>query len=463
VNVLTVDGQQWQEMETIRWTHPSVASLVSLGDPEQVIIDRARQAVFEAVEAGWEGPPYDPIILADRRGLRVSANPEVVDARTTLDPEGRLLVEFNPNQPRGRRRYSIAHEIAHTLFPDVADVVRHRTAAAERADDWQLEMLCNMAAAELLMPVGSLGVDFDSAPGIDAILGLRSTFDVSVEAITLRVVRLARSPTAAFVASTPKPGAAYRLDYFVPSTSWQMGIPASPGLDSVVRECVAIGYTAKATEHWQGVIDAVHVEAVAIPPYPGQRLPRVAGVVRPARDEESTGARIVHVNGNATNPRGTGPKVLVHVVNDRTPRWGGGFALEVGRRWPHIQKDFIDWVSDDPTGLQLGSVRIADAADGLRVASIVAQHGYGPSPRPRIRYGALEAGLESVGDHALEHGESIHAPRLGAGQAGGDWRIIEGLLAERLVARGIQVTIYTLPGAMPPAPRDGPTQLALGA
>jgi hypothetical protein len=294
-----------------------------------------------------------------------------------------------------------------------------------RRDDWQLEMLCNMGAAELLMPVGSLGHDPDSTLGLDEILSLRADLDVSVEAITLRLVRLARRPVAAFVASGGTPEDSYQLDYFIPSGRWALGRPEAPVPGSAIRDCVAIGYTAKSIERWPGMDDDLRVEAVAIPPYPGQRRPRVAGIVWPAGGSDQVEGAILHVRGSATEPRGNLPMLLVQVVNDRTPRWGGGFALDVAKRWPHIQRDFIEWTEADATRLRLGSVRIADAADGLRVASVVAQHGYGPSPRPRIRYGGLESGLRAVADEAISRNESVHGPRLGARQAGGDWQVIE--------------------------------------
>jgi hypothetical protein len=36
-------------------------------------------------------------------------------------------------------------------------------------------------------------------------------------------------------------------------------------------------------------------------------------------------------------------------------------------------------------------------------------------------------------------------PRIGAGEAGGDWNIIDGILREVLISRGIKITIYDLP------------------
>ena len=45
---------------------------------------------------------------------------------------------------------------------------------------------------------------------------------------------------------------------------------------------------------------------------------------------------------------------------------------------------------------------------------------------------------------------TVHLPRLGAGQARGQWSVIEGLIREFVSARGIPVTVYDLPGALAP-------------
>jgi Zn-dependent peptidase ImmA (M78 family) len=75
-------------------------------------------------------------------------------------------------------RFSIAHEIAHTLFSDVAEQTRHRGGAATTTDEWQLEMLCNLAAAEFVMPIGSLPPT-DQLPKIEELMCERRNFDVS--------------------------------------------------------------------------------------------------------------------------------------------------------------------------------------------------------------------------------------------------------------------------------------------
>src|SRR5258708_2928384 len=98
--------------------------------------------------------PFNPLAIADVLQIPVEANSEVQDARI-MSSESGLKIQFNPTQARERVRFSIAHEIAHTLFPDVAEEVRNRGGTRHVSDDWQLEMLCNIAAAEFVMPVGS--------------------------------------------------------------------------------------------------------------------------------------------------------------------------------------------------------------------------------------------------------------------------------------------------------------------
>src|SRR5690606_29398087 len=155
----------------------------------------------------------------------------------------------NPNRPKGRVRFSVAHEIAHTLFPDYQGKVHHRIPLVKATgDEWQLEALCNLAAAELLMPVGSLE-DVPDNLTIDDVLRLRKDFDVSVEAALIRAVNVASHEVAMFSVSSVERGEEgnerYIVDYSVGSavitSVVKHGLVLPEG--SVVEECSAIGYT----------------------------------------------------------------------------------------------------------------------------------------------------------------------------------------------------------------------------
>jgi hypothetical protein len=445
-----------------KWTNPSVRRLGAL-DPIGEISHRARELVASALDAGWTGPPFNPIGLAETLRLEVRPSDDVRDART-LRSGDRLCIEFNPNRPPARVRFSIAHEIGHTLFPDCGDYVRNRAAYHELTPDgWQLEALCNLAAAEFLMPAGSLPNTSVKAIKIETLVEWRQRYDVSMEALLLRLTRLATSPCAAFCASTR--GASLeaaspelRIDYAVASPTWDVRAPQGAVLphSSVVSECEAVGFTADREEIWPK-FGPVHVECIGIPPYPGMLRPRVVGLLRPARDADHESADLGFrvVRGDATRPRGAGTKIIAHVVNDSTPNWGGGgFASALRGRYESAQVAFRDWATSDPRHLRLGELHFCQVAADTRVASLVAQKGYGPSTRSRLRYSALQHSLESLGQRAIAERATVHIPRIGAGQARGSWDLIEGLVREHLCARGISVTVYDLPGAVVPTPEQ---------
>lgn len=232
------------------WTNPSVRKLLeatSGPDPVDAITERARRVVLSAIDAGWSGPPFDPLRLADHLGLRVLPSDDVRDARTVPEPGTGSRIEFNPNLSRGRVRYSIAHEIAHTLFPDCSDQIRNRSRHAELSgDEWQLEAMCNIGAAEILMPFGSLPDARKLALTMESMLSLREQFDVSMEALLIRIAHSAEKPIAMFCASRIEHGrftGRYRVDYSIPSPSWGRE-PRWRGIlpeSTALSECTAIG------------------------------------------------------------------------------------------------------------------------------------------------------------------------------------------------------------------------------
>src|SRR5579872_330754 len=120
----TIEGRAQFIPHMKLWTHRSVYALGST-DPVEDIKTRARSIVLDAIEKGWHGPPYDPSQLAEMLGIQLRPDPDVLDARTRSE-SGRFVIDFNPLRPQARLRFSLAHEIAHTLFPDCAEEVRHR-------------------------------------------------------------------------------------------------------------------------------------------------------------------------------------------------------------------------------------------------------------------------------------------------------------------------------------------------
>jgi hypothetical protein len=441
------------------WTHPSVVALQS-DDPIHSICAKANTLALLAIQAGWSGPPFDPTKLAEILGIRVVPREEVGDARTVPLPDHRLQIEFNPNKPRARVRYSIAHELAHTLFPDCHKSVRHRASAEQQErDDWQLEMLCNLGAAELLMPIGSFPELRQEDLTIDRVLTLRKQFEVSTEAVLLRSIRLTDSPLAVFTASRREHGPSrdrYCLDYSVGSRRWRLSLASGSVLpkETMLADCTAMGYTAKGNESWGEATENLHVEVVGIAPFPGKRFPRVAGIVRPTSKAGIEDSAITFLVGDALTPRGDGHRIVAHVVNDKTPNWGAGFGMAVRRKWPAVQDAFRRWAENTPRALTLGNVFHTTVDAHTTVFQLICQHGYGPSPTPRLRYAALNTCLEELADFALAKRASIHMPRIGVGEGGGAWGLIEQLIDASLCAQSLRVAVYDLPESATPSLRQ---------
>jgi O-acetyl-ADP-ribose deacetylase (regulator of RNase III) len=432
-------------MTEIFWTNPSVLGLAHSSDPFETIVSKARDLVFYALEHGWQGPPFDPFQLAELIGIQTQPTPYVLDARTVPIGASKFRIEFNPDRPHRRTRYSIFHEIAHTLFPDCAQMIRHRGAhTAYRKDDWQLETLCNVAAAELLLPVGTLEQIDNLQPSVDTVLELRQRYEASAEASLLRICRLTSESAIAFSSHRDRRTGRYVIDYATRTKNSQMNIRPGWTLpnETAVSECTAIGYTAKRNEHWAS-LGEMRIECVGIAPFPKDIYPRVIGFARPTNASQTDHRSITYIRGDATNPRGSDQKLLVQIVNDGAFTWGGGgFAASVKRRWGSAQKMFTSQVTSDSHALKIGNVVICNLEPTLSLINVVAQKGYGASSRPRIRYGALRNGLLQVIDLAKNRNASIHMPRIGTGLAGGSWPVIEEIITEVLIGAGIKVFVY---------------------
>lgn len=438
-------------MTQIVWTNPSVKQLAGDMDPISKILEKARSLVFDAIDNGWKGPPFDPISLAEQLGLSVIPKEDILDARLIPRPVN-TQIEYNPNRSRTRIRFSIAHEIAHTLFPDYKSSIRNRSRKPMRDDEWQLELLCNVAAGEILMPLNP-EMDFQNSPiTMNKLLEIKRKYDVSMEAVLLRMIKITNQSITVFAAAREKESedSSYRIDYVINSPTSTLNLKSGARIlpDSILSECTAAGFTAKRREKWFDDMPELDIECIGVSPYPGHIYPRVLGIVRTKVKSISDLPSIRYLMGDATEPRGTGNKIVAHIVNDESKKWGRGFGLTVSKKWPVVRAEFVKWVSQK--NLKLGNSHLVNISDDLMVLSMVAQQGYGPSPTPRLRYKHLRTCLEFLSMMAQKNSATVHMPRIGTGYAGGDWRMISELIDEILIKHGIEVTVYDLPGREKP-------------
>lgn len=434
-------------MTKFKWTNPSVIRFAEGGDPVSMMERRARNLALRAIDAGWTGPPFNPLALAELLEIPTEARSDIADARTVPLTKSAFRLEYNPLRPRGRLRFSIAHEIAHTLFPDCAEAVRHRGGTEPgSADEWQLETLCNIGAAELLMPSGSFTELAGEALSVENVLKLRKQFDVSVEACLIRLIKMSRRPAAAFCASAHSAGR-YKLDYVIPAAGWDPPVAVGLSLpgDSAVASISAIGYTAIGDEVWSRD-ESLHVEGVGLAPYPGQLNPRIVGLVTPRGKPSFRAPALMELKGDALAPKQPGARIVAHVVPNTVAPWGGGgFAAQVRRRFPNVWSQYRLVISSTGTTPKLGATFLGELSQGTSIVHMVAQQGIGPSDTPRLRYAALAQCLGELRHFAEERGASVHMPRIGTGHGGADWEIVKELIVGELVDRGVQTTVYQRP------------------
>lgn len=152
---------------------------------------------------------------------------------------------------------------------------------------------------------------------------------------------------------------------------------------------------------------------------------------------------ITYVRGDATVPSVKGVKIVAHVCND-IGGWGKGFVLALSRRWPEPEAAYRAWHRGRAANdFALGALQLVQVEPYVWVANMIGQRGVrtGSKGVP-VRYEAIDAALARLAGPARELGASVHMPRIGCGLAGGTWSRVEPLVVERLVRRGVAVTVY---------------------
>lgn len=444
-------------------------------DALSAMSDRVAELLLAAADAGASAVPVNPFELAELMGIRLRPNSSVAEARLVstsgivepsyaplreFAPAGAtMVIEYNPTRPRGRLRYSVAHELAHALFPDANRDVRSRTHAgavvdASAADDsWQLELLCNVGAAELLMPTHAIEGLLNTDTDIDFLMAERARFNVSTEAMLRRFVHATARPVAlaAFSRTADGPDAPLRCEYVLGSRTWVGSIARGDTIEprSLIGKPTAIGQTAKGVDE---LVEQASVQAVGIPPYPGRKLPRVLALI------EATGNVRTLPDGltfrtadiaSALDSGAPGPVVVAHVVNDAARAWGTrGVAAVLRRSCPDAASAFRYWSIASDDNLTLGNVHQVEIGvrDNLvTVVSLVAQQGFGASATSRLSYVGLAEALDKLAAIAARKEATVHLPRIGAGQAGGRWDLIEATIERTLLSRRVPVVVYTKP------------------
>ena len=75
--------------------------------------------ILREIDDRWAPPPVDPVLIAQALGYRcVSVDEPGLDDAMIMVQNGTPTILFRRGRSRVRTRFSIFHELAHTLFPD---------------------------------------------------------------------------------------------------------------------------------------------------------------------------------------------------------------------------------------------------------------------------------------------------------------------------------------------------------
>jgi len=190
------------------WFGPTariLQSVYSCKSPVPLFIAKAQQTRYET---GVGGPPFNPGEYAKALGITVEEKEDMtLDGILKYRGKGGFLIQLKKDAQPYRKNFTLAHEIAHTFFYDVLVQARQRNdnSISFRGNnfDQEEERLCDIAAAELLMPFDKFSSDLlqseqdeDITP--EKLFWLMDRYQVSLSAVAIRATWIIRNLACAF-------------------------------------------------------------------------------------------------------------------------------------------------------------------------------------------------------------------------------------------------------------------------
>jgi len=169
---------------------------------KEIVAEKVADLQRTMYRAGAIGttPPFSPDRIARQLGISVK-NLEDKDlgfeACLLPLPGDRWKILVNTTgRSDNRRRFSLAHELVHTLFPEAETTAQFRLKKGFDPDQ-ELENLVDFGAAQLLMPPKLFGRDLATkGASLDTLFFLSSKYQVSLQATALNMLDLSSNPQA---------------------------------------------------------------------------------------------------------------------------------------------------------------------------------------------------------------------------------------------------------------------------
>ena len=162
------------------------------GRPGDLIASLCR----ELLEEVGARVPVDVAVLASARGVSEVREAEQEEAGCILFEGDRLVIQVRARDPETRRRFTVCHEICHTFFPALG-ARRVDETVGEFSEADPIEYLCDVGAAELLMPRQPFCSEMPEGDlRVDDVLRLADCFRSGPQATSIRLAGLHTGPFA---------------------------------------------------------------------------------------------------------------------------------------------------------------------------------------------------------------------------------------------------------------------------
>lgn len=158
------------------------------------------EEVLQAIDPTWAPPPYDPWLIAQALGIRcIEVRQESFHGAMICVRAGEPVILYRRQKEDVRTRFSLFHEIAHTLFPGFGTGPLPPGPGSPLLEpEGRLERLCDAAALEMLIPEDHFRADLARGGfGGDRVAGLCQRYQAGIESVALRMVDSDQAPACA--------------------------------------------------------------------------------------------------------------------------------------------------------------------------------------------------------------------------------------------------------------------------
>ena len=162
-------------------------------------------AATELATAGNKRPPVDVLAIASAIGVSsIEPREMAADGYLGHTAGGQLVIRYKEDTALPRRRFTIAHELAHVLLARVQGYELADESYRSPRENRSEEVAVNSIAAALLMPEALLcPLIQHRTPGWVTVDALRRSFQVSTTAMQRRLLEIRGFP-ALFVRMSPR-------------------------------------------------------------------------------------------------------------------------------------------------------------------------------------------------------------------------------------------------------------------